>query len=98
MFVLADHALAGVALLPNDVAENAALFFVVVVPAVVDFFAHAPRNNRKRYQLRVRVLDGGASCFAVILENKDITEALVVLQVQHSITISPKHIFHSALG
>jgi len=29
MLVLANHALAGVALLADDVAENAALFFVV---------------------------------------------------------------------
>jgi len=47
MLVFADDALAGVALLANDVAEDAALFFVVVVPAIVDFFADAARADGK---------------------------------------------------
>jgi len=41
MLVLADDALAGVAFLADDVAENAALFLVVIVPAVVDLFTDA---------------------------------------------------------
>ncbi len=45
MLVFADDALAGIALLANDVAEDAALFFVVVVPAVVDLFADAAGND-----------------------------------------------------
>src|SRR5712672_2716883 len=78
MLVFADDAFAGVALLANNVAENAALFFVVVVPAVIDFFAHAPRNNRKRNQLRMRMLEGSAGSFAMIFENENVTKALVV--------------------
>src|SRR5579859_8045771 len=96
MFVLADDALAGIALLADDVAEDAALLFVVIVPAVVDFFADAAGNNGKRDELRMRVLDGSAGGFAVILEDEDIAETLVVLEVEHAVAISPQDVFDGA--
>jgi len=76
MLILADYAFTGVALLANDVAENAAFFFVVVVPAIIDFFAHAPRNNGKRNQLRMRMLQGSAGSFAMIFENENVANRL----------------------
>ena len=48
MLILADDAFSRVALLADDVAENASFFLVVIVPAIVDFFAHAPRDNWQR--------------------------------------------------
>ena len=97
MFVLANHALPGVPFLPDDVAENAAFLFVVIVPAIVDFFAHAARHNRQRDQLRVGMIDGCARGLSVILENQNVPEALVIFQIQHPVAVSPEHVFHRAL-
>src|SRR6266446_4671746 len=98
MLVFADDAFAGVAFLADDVAENAALFFVVVVPAVVDLFANAARDNRKRDQLRMRMFEGSAGGFSMILEDEDVAEALVVFQVEHAVAVSPQNVFDSARG
>ncbi len=78
MFVFTNYTFAGVALLADDVAENAALFFVVIVPAVVDLFSYASRDDGQRDQLRVRVVDGRPGGFSVILENEDVAEPLVI--------------------
>src|ERR1700719_4915223 len=98
MLVFADDAFASIAFLTDDVAENAALFFVVIMPTVVDFFADAARHDGQSNELRVRVLDGSARSFAVILEDEDVTEALIVLEVQHAVAVGPQHIFHGARG
>src|SRR6266850_1016712 len=97
MLVFTDDPLTGVAFLPDDVAENAAFLLIVIVPAAVHFFAHAPRNDGKRNQLGMRVLQGSAGRFTVILENQNVPEALVVFQVQHAVAVSPQHIFDRAL-
>src|SRR6266478_2306661 len=94
MFVLTDDAFAGVALLADNVTENAAFFLVVIVPAVVDFFAHAARDDRQGNQLRVGMIDGRPGSFSVILENENVAKALIVLQVQHAVAITPKHVLH----
>src|ERR1700730_10551687 len=78
MLIFSDDPLPGIALLPDNVAKNAALFLVVIVPAIVDLFAHATRNDRQGDQLRVRMFQRSARCFAVIFENEDIAKALVV--------------------
>ena len=98
VIVFADHPFAGVALLANHVAENAALFFVVVVPATVHFFAHAARNDRQRDQLRMGMLQRSAGGLAVIFENQDVAEALVVFQVEHAVAVRPQNVFDSAFS
>src|SRR5229473_2033182 len=44
------------------------------------------------------MIDGRAGGFAVILENENVAEALVILQVQHAVAIAPEHVFHSTFG
>jgi len=75
MLVLADDALAGVAFLADDVAENAALFLVVIVPAVVA----SSRTRRGTIAGRLTGSEDGrcrAGGFPVILENENVSEAL----------------------
>ena len=43
------------------------------------------------------MLDRRARGFAVILENQNVAEALVVFQVQHAVAVAPQHVFHGAL-
>src|SRR5260370_1363222 len=98
MLVLADNPLASIALLPDDVAENTALFLVVVVPAVVDFFPDAPRHDRQGHQLRVGVIDGRPGSFSMVFENEDVAKALIIFQIQHTVAISPEHVLHGTFG
>src|SRR5229473_1295192 len=44
------------------------------------------------------MIDGRAGSFPVILENENVTETLVILQVQHAITITPEDVLHGAFG
>src|SRR5216684_3062388 len=44
------------------------------------------------------MIDGRAGSFPVILENQNVTETLVILQVQHAITITPEDVLHGAFG
>src|SRR6266481_2467942 len=44
------------------------------------------------------MIDGRACGLPVILENENVTEALVILQVEHAIPIAPEDVFHSAFG
>src|SRR6266850_1171933 len=48
VLVFPYHSFARVHFLPDDVAENAALFFIIIVPGAVHFLPHAPRNDRRR--------------------------------------------------
>src|ERR1700674_1471629 len=46
----------------------------------------------------MRVLEGSAGGFAVIFEDEDIAEALVVFEVEHAVAVSPQNIFDGARG
>src|SRR5450755_220307 len=96
MFVFADDALAGVALLADDVAKNAAFLFVVIMPTVVDLFAHAARDDGQGDELGVGMLEGSAGGFAMIFENEDVAEALVVFEIEHAVAVGPQDIFDGA--
>src|SRR5258708_536353 len=96
VLVFADDALAGIALLADDVAENATLFLVVIMPAVVDLFANAARDDGQSDELRVRMFEGSAGGFSVIFEDKDVTEAFVVFKIEHAVAVSPQNIFDGA--
>src|SRR5260370_40312181 len=40
--------------------------------------------------------EGSAGGFAVIFENEDVAEALVVFQVEHAVAVGPQNVFRSA--
>src|SRR5260370_38030657 len=42
------------------------------------------------------MLEGSAGGFAVIFENEDVAEALVVFQVEHAVAVGPQNVFRSA--
>src|SRR5208283_5280265 len=65
----------------QDVAEDAALLYLVVLPRGPQLVQHAPRHKRRSHNLRgwvVELLTGGA---AEILEDADVLETNVTLQV-----------------
>ncbi len=43
------------------------------------------------------MLERSSRSFAMILENQDVAEALVVFQVEHAVAIGPKNVFHCFL-
>src|SRR5713101_7633892 len=96
--ILGDDADLRFHLLADDVAEDAALFLLVIVLAAVHFLAHALGDNRQRNQLRMGVLERRPGSLAVVLENQDVTEALVILQVEDAVAIGPQHLFDGSLG
>ena len=58
--VLGDHAHAGFGLLPDDVAEDAALLVNVILLGAFQFLEHVLGHNRQRDELPVGVLQGRA--------------------------------------
>ena len=58
----------------------------------IHFFLDALGNNRKRDQLRMRVFQRGAGCISVILENQDVTKAVVFLQIVDAIAETPREL------
>ena len=90
VIVVQDHARLGFNFLADHVAENAALFFVVVVLRAVHFLAHALGHDRQRDQLRMRMLERCAGGLPVILEKQNVAEAAVVFQIEHAIAIGPQ--------
>ena len=58
--VFLDDAASGGDLLPDDVAEDAALLGREVPPRALDLFAHEIGHDRQRDELRMRVLERGA--------------------------------------
>ena len=95
MVVLQNHARLRLHFLANHVAENAALFFVVVALGVIHFLAHPFRDNRQRDQLRMGVFQGRAGGLAMILVEQDIAKTAVVFQVQHAVAIGPENFLHA---
>src|SRR6266849_2515049 len=96
--VLGDDADLRFHLLADDVAEDAALFLLVIVLAAVHFLAHALGHDWQRNQLRMGVLERRPGSLAVVLENQDVTEALVIFQVEDAVAIGPQHLFDGSLG
>src|SRR5260370_18457162 len=45
----------------------------------------------------MRMIDRRAGGFTVVLEDQNVSEALVILPVQHAIPVSPKNVFHRTL-
>ena len=97
VLVLGDYTDDAVRLLPDDVAEYAALFVEVVLLGALQFFDHVDGKNRQGDELRVCVLQRGACCFAMVLENEDVLEPAIFLQVEDAITEGPQDIL-DALG
>ena len=83
--------------LVNHVAENAALFFIVVTLGVVHFFVNALRHNGQSDELRMGVFERSARRLAVIFEQQDVAEAPIVLQIHHAITVGPQSFLDGAI-
>src|SRR5579859_225227 len=96
LIVFANNAHAGFHLLPDHVAENAALFLSVVMLRRVQFLAHSLGYDRERDQLRVRVLQRRTRRISMILEDESVAKPLVILEIQHAIAISPQHVLDRA--
>src|SRR5260370_9517622 len=45
----------------------------------------------------MRMIDRRARSFTVVLEDQNVSEALVILQVQHAIPVPPEYVFHGTL-
>src|SRR5581483_1945940 len=95
ILVLGHDANAGLGLLPDDVAENTALFVNVVLLGALDFLSQVYREHWQSNQLGVRVLEGCASSFAVILEDQNELEAAVFFQIEDAVSKGPQHIFNT---
>src|ERR1700704_129607 len=78
---LGYQARAAAQLLADDVAKDAALFEIEVGSGSLDLLANALGNHRERDQLRMAVLQGGASRLAMVLEQDGVAQALVLLEV-----------------
>src|SRR5437016_5697287 len=90
MVVLADKANLGEKLLPDNIAENASLLVFVVFPGSPDLINHVSRNNGKRNELGMGMIQAGAGRLAVIFKKQDEPKALVFFKVQNPIPVAPE--------
>src|SRR5215469_4211395 len=75
--VLENHAASILALLFDDVAEDASLLERIVVAGAAQLLLYAERKNGQRDQLRVRMLEARTGLGAVILEHQHVAKAFV---------------------
>src|ERR1700687_5512069 len=68
-------------LLHQNVAEDAALFALVIVASAAEFVEDAARHKRRCVQLGSGVVEFLSGSLAVILENADVLEPAVALQI-----------------
>src|SRR3990172_5304761 len=87
MIVLVDDPLSLFKLLIQDVAEQASLFGLVVERCAIQLLLDPPRRDRKRDDLRVRVIEVRAGSTTVILEYLDVPEARVPSQLRHPLDV-----------
>ena len=67
--------------LPDQVAEDAPLFEIVVILRAFHFFLHALWHHGQSDQLGMRMLQRRAGRLALILEQQDIAQPAVVLEI-----------------
>ena len=79
--------------LPDNVTENTAFFVGKIPLCAFQLFHHLLGQNWKRDDLRMRMLQGRARGFAMVLKNQNVLEPAVLLQVQNAVAESPQHIF-----
>src|SRR5712692_8036766 len=82
---LQDHTPAGRDLLPDDVAEDAALFRRVMASRALDLLAHEVGDDRQRDELRMRVLERRARRSTMVLEDQDVPKPTVLLEIHDTI-------------
>src|SRR5215472_6473682 len=87
--VLRGYAHLGLQLLPDNVAEDAALFTAEVALGAIQFLNYLLGQNRQSDDLRMRVLQARACSFAMVLEYQDVLETAVLLQVENAVTEGP---------
>ena len=89
IFVLSHDSNPVLHFLPDGVAEDTALFVDVILLGSLQFLHHVNGQNRQRDQLRVGVLERGAGCFSVVLEEQNVLEASIFLKIENAITLGP---------
>src|SRR5437773_9130069 len=89
---LGDQPGAGAQLLLYDIAKYAPFFVIEVGLGTVDLLPNTLRNHRQRDQLRVRVLQRRAGRLPVILEHYQVSQAMVLAQIERAVLESPKQI------
>src|ERR1700719_3558045 len=72
-------------LLSQNVAENAALFRLIVVAPGAQLVEHAARHERSCRQLRSRMFKFLSRPLSVIFEDADVLQAAVTLQILNSL-------------
>src|SRR5579884_1423827 len=87
------HPGVGPTLLLQDVAKDAAIAEAEVAFAAVDLLLNALGNDGESDQLRVRVLEGGAGAFAMVLEEQNVSQAMIALEVENAVAKGPKQVF-----
>src|SRR5580700_1850948 len=95
VLVLSDHSSTAIHLLPDDVAEHATFLVEEILLRTFQFLRNVDRQDRQRDQLRVRMLQRGSGCLAMILENQDVLESPVFLQIENAIAEGPQDILNS---
>src|SRR5271166_4021406 len=86
-----------VLLLLQDVAEDAALLHLIVLPRRPQLVQHPPRNKRAGYDLRRRMVKLLSRHAAEILEDADVLEASVALQVLDALAAESKILLDLAI-
>src|SRR5205814_8859553 len=84
--LLEDDATVLAPLLPNDVAPHTALFHLPVARGARELLGHHDRNDRRRDQLGMRVLEGGSGCLSVVLEHEHVLEPWILLEIDDAVT------------
>src|SRR5258706_7694585 len=79
-------------LLLDHVAGDAAFLEPVMLERPVQLLGHSLRDDGRGHELGVAVLQGGAGVLAVVLEDQDVAEAVVVLEVHHAVPEGPEHV------
>src|SRR5262249_30185073 len=78
--------------------EDAALLHLVIEACAVQLLLHQGRNDGQRDQLRVWMFERSAGGLAIILEQDDAAEALVLLQIIDALLEGPEHFSDLARG
>jgi hypothetical protein len=79
--------------LSDDITEDAPVLIIEILFGPIDFFSHSPRDNRKSDELRVGMLQRSPGCDTVIFEDEDISESLVIPQINDPVTVGRQNVF-----
>ena len=76
-------------LLPNDITEDTAVFVPKIGFGSLDLLGHPLWDDGKGDDLRVRMFERGPRRNSVVLEDEDISKALILPQIDDPLAIGP---------